>query len=57
MAKKVPEMVRKARGREVAPEEIGPPNAEPKGIWRVLRNSLLMAVALFALIFVGYVVS
>ena len=57
MAKQVPDMVKKARGREVSPEEIGPPNAEPKGIWRVLRNSVLLAVALFVLIYVGYVVS
>ncbi len=57
MAKEVPEMVKKARGREVSPEEIGPPNAEPKGIWRILRNSVLLTVALFALIYLGYVVS
>ena len=56
MPKRVPEMVKKARGRDVSPEEIGPPNAEPKGVWRVLRNSVLLTLVVFATIFTGYFV-
>lgn len=56
MAKRVPEMIKKARGHDVSPEEVGPPNAEPKGVWRVLRNSVLLAVVVFAAIFTGYFV-
>ena len=54
VTKKVPQMVKKARGRDVSSEEIGPPNAEPKGVWQVLRNGLLLIVCIFAVLFVNY---
>lgn len=56
MAKQVPDMVKKTRGEDVSPDDIGPPNAEPKGVWRVLRNGIVLTVCLFVALFIGYAV-
>lgn len=46
----VPEIAKKVHGEEITPEEVGPPNAESKGVWRILRNSLIAVIGIFAAI-------
>lgn len=53
MSNEVPEALKKMHGGEISPEEVGPPNAESKGVWRILRNSLIAVLAVFAAILVG----
>ena len=50
MQNDVPEIAQKVHGEEIAPEEVGPPNAESKGVWRIFRNSLIAVVGVFAVI-------
>ena len=50
MQNDVPEIAKKIHGEEITPEEVGPPNAESKGVWRILRNSLIAIVGIFAAI-------
>lgn len=50
MQNDVPEIVKKVHGEEIAPEEVGPPNAESKGVWRILRSSFIAVVGVFAAI-------
>lgn len=53
MSNEVPEALKKVHGEEISPEEVGPPNAESKGVWRILRNSLIVVVVVFAVILLG----
>ncbi len=53
MSNEIPEALKKMHGEEISPEDVGPPNAESKGVWRILRNSLIAVLVLFAAIFVG----
>jgi hypothetical protein len=47
----VPEAVRKESRDPENPADIGGPQAEPKGVWRVLRNSALLAILALALVY------
>lgn len=52
MRNEVPEVVKKIHGEDIMPEDVGPPNAESKGVWRILRNSLIAVTGIFAAILV-----
>ena len=53
--KKIPDALRDQLSDAQDPAELGGPNAEPTGVWRVLRNSLLLGAAALALVGVVYV--
>jgi len=50
----VPEMVRPELNDPSNPAEVGGAQAEATGVWRVLRNSLVLALAAMLVIAVGY---
>ncbi|MDF2231645.1 hypothetical protein P2H44_03675 [Albimonas sp. CAU 1670] len=52
----VPEMVKPELNDPQNPAEVGGANAEATGVWRVLRNSLGLAVAVMVVIAIGYAV-
>ncbi len=43
--RKVPKMLEGEMSARKDPQELGGPNAEPTGVWRVLRNGVVLAVA------------
>ncbi len=52
----VPEIVKPELNDPSDPTEVGGAQAEATGVWRVLRNSLVLAVVALAVIAVGYTV-
>lgn len=57
--KEVPKALEGELSERKDPSELGGPNAEPTGVWRILRNGLILAVvamvgvAIFAGVFFG----
>ncbi|SFI50196.1 hypothetical protein [Albimonas pacifica] len=52
----VPDMVKPELNDPADPSEVGGAQAEATGVWRVLRNSLVLAVVAMAAIAIGYTV-
>ncbi|WP_339947368.1 hypothetical protein [uncultured Albimonas sp.] len=52
----VPDMVKPELNDPSDPTEVGGAQAEATGVWRVLRNSLGLAVAAMVVIAIGYTV-
>jgi hypothetical protein len=50
----VPEAIKPESRDPDDPHDIGGPQAEPTGVWRILRNSLIPVVIILALVYIVY---
>jgi hypothetical protein len=52
----VPEAIKPESNDPDDPHDIGGPQAEPTGAWRILRNSVVPLVIIMAIIYIGYLI-